>query len=164
MIAVSDAFKAAFFAQETERVIIVLVEITHDLLPENRYLSSDPTETLSNGERGTISNGVEYQFFPFLFTPPGQDGESLKYASFVIDNVSREIISDLRAIRVPLNVAIKLVLDSDPDTVEMHFRNLTLRDVKANSLVVEGQLIGKRFDTETYPSRRRDPYNFPGTF
>lgn len=164
MISVSDNFKAAFFGAQTDDVIITLVEITHESLEQDIFLSDDPTQVLSNGERGTISNAMEYQFFPFLFTSPGQDGESIKYASFVVDNISRELIGEIRAIRAPLNIRVKAVLASDPDLVERQFGNMQLRDIKANALVIEGQLIGVRFDTEPYPSRRRDPYNFPGTF
>lgn len=162
---VSSTLTEQIFAQDMDEVVITLIEITHDDLSEPIYVSSDPTETLSTGVKGTISNSIEYAQIPFQLTLQEQTDNLLARAKLSIDNINREIMLAIRqANNSPPNVTIKIVLASDPDTVEIEIPNLQLNNITGTAAVVEGELQPKILQGETFPRNTFNKSNFPGVF
>lgn len=153
------------FAQEMSEVVVALIEITHDDLSEPIRVSSDPTQTLTNGSKGTVHNGDEYVQFPFEVTLPEQSDNLITRAKLKIDNTSREILLAVRqAFNEPPQVSIKIVLASDPDTLEIEIGGLNLNNVKASAFSVEADLEPQILQSEKYPYNTFNQADFPGIF
>ena len=80
----SLTFRQTAYAQETGRVIIALITLTHASLVEPIRISTDPTEKLSTPlldiVYGTVSRGNQYIFLPIkLQIPSDTDEGSRKY-------------------------------------------------------------------------------------
>jgi hypothetical protein len=142
-------------AQETGEVWLVLLTIAHSTL-------ATPIRVVNNNEDIT-SRGNLYQAFPFEIVMPGQDPDSLPKAMLRFDNVDRTAIATVRSIDSAPTVTIEVILASQPDTVEISFPNLTLRNVKYDASVIEGELLFENLFSEpiTYSMT---PSRFPGLF
>lgn len=151
----SSTATASIHAQETGEVWLVLLTIAHSSL-------ATPIRVVNNNEDIT-SRGNIYQAFPFEIILPGQDPDSLPKAMLRFDNVDRTAISVIRGVEAPPNVTIEVILASQPDTVEVSFPNLTLRNVKYDATIIEGELFFENLYSEpiTY---QMTPSRFPGLF
>lgn len=162
---VSNVFKEAAYAQETEEVIIALLTITSENLTQPIRVASDPYEVLPiAGVRGVVSRGEEFIFLPFEIEMPRDDKTGIVSAKLVIENVSRDIVKVLRETRTAVDLKIEVVLSNDVDLVEETFDELRLYDVNYNALTIEGRLGMDYFEREPVPYGRFTPANFPGMF
>lgn len=159
----SDAYLEQAFQQESANPEIYLVSMTHPDFSEDIHVSSDATETLSSGHKGTISNGVEYTNFPFKLKLQEQNENLIPKASLEISNVSREIMDAIQRIQddVPV-VRVQMVLASDPDLVEIDIRNMRFNNIKGNAIVIEGELRPKAFNNGKYPKGTFNAAEWPG--
>ena len=157
---------AAITAQETDEVVVVLIELSHSTLADPIRVSSDNAELLPVAQvYGTLSNGTEYVFFPFEFTMPDQSEDSPPRASLVIDNIDRSIVQAVReASGEPIAVAVKVVIASDPDTVVVGEIEFALKNVQYNATTVSGDLSFATVLDEPYPEGMFGPSDFPGLF
>lgn len=148
------ALQSALDDYSTE-VWLVLLEATHADLP-------DPIRVVRNYE-DIESNGDTYVAFPFEIELPDQDAERPSQCKVTIDNVSREILTSLRSISSPADVAIRVVLASQPDTVEIEFTGLKLRNIQYDAGQITGELLFEDVATEPV-SKDMTPQWFPGLF
>lgn len=165
---VSDVFRQAAFAEETDEVVAVLLTLMHGGLTAPIRLSSDSTERLEEPVEevvyGTVSRGERYIYYPFAIELPSDRAEEAPLAKVTIDNVRREITQAIRSITTPPLVTIEVVLASQPDVVEAVFPQFDLVGVTYDSLAVEGKLTLDSLAGEPYPAGRYDPARFPGLF
>lgn len=153
----STAAKQAMFAQETGEVFLILLTIDH---PD----FTQPIRVVNDGH-SIPSRNNEYVAFPFNITLPDDLDESPPRAKLTIDNVSREIIQNIRlAGQSEITVKIEIVRHSDPDTVEVSFPRMLLRNVQADVMTVSGDLEVEDLVREPFPSGVFDPAGFPGLF
>lgn len=165
MSEVSQTFKQAAYAQETDEVFIALLTLTSDELTAPIYVASDPFELLPTANvRGVLSNGIEYVYLPFDISLPRDDATGTVSAKLQIENISQQIIGSVRSILKPVTVNIKIVLSNDVDFVEMEFDNFQLTNVGYNGYNIEGTLTLDYWGLEPFPSGRFVPSNFPGLF
>lgn len=157
---------AAITAQETDEVVVVLLELTHSTLSTPIRVSSDNAELLTSAQvYGTTSNSVEYVFFPFRFIMPDENEDSPPRASLVIDNIDRSIVQAVRnATGDPINVSVKVVLASDPDTLIVGEIVFALKNVHYDATSVSGDLSFAPVLDEPYPEGMFGPSDFPGLF
>lgn len=162
---VSNAFKAAVYAQETSEAFIILLTISHPNFTQNIYISSDPSELLpKNGVRGTISNGTEFLYVPFTLNMPQDDDTGVSRASLSIDNVSNQIIEYIREANSALSIKIEIVLASDPDTIEITLDDFKLERVTYDANTISAEISIEYFELEPFPSRDFTPTDFPGMY
>jgi hypothetical protein len=146
-------------------VAIYLVTISHANLAEDILLSSDPTEVLSSGVRGTISNSLEYVQLPFEIVFQEQTENLLARAVIRMDNISREIMQAVRlASGSAPSVKIQIVLASDPDTVEIEIDDLKMNNIRGSATIVEADLQPPILQGEKYPKNTINQADFPGVF
>lgn len=161
----TDSFREALYAPETDEVFTVLVEIDHADLSAPVRVASDWLEDLPiSGGKGVISNGTEYIAFPFEFILPDQNETGVSRAQLRIDNVSREIMISALSISTPASVNVKIVLSSDPDTVELELDGFKLKNLTADAFAIQGDLLLTTYDLEPFPSGRFTPSQFAGLF
>ena len=133
---------------------LVLLEIDHADL-------ATPIQVVNNTENIT-SNGTEYVAFPFEITLPDSKEKATPRAKLRIDNVSREIGEAIRTITSPPSVTIKIIRQSDHDTVEAEYSGMKLFHTYWDALSVEGTLEFEDLTREPYPARTFNPANYAG--
>lgn len=162
---VSDNFKKAVFAQETDIVFIVLLTISHPSFTEDVRLASDPNSLLPTAQvRGVVSRGQEYIYLPFSITLPVQDDSSISKANISIDNINRDIIAAVRGANSAVKVTIEIVLSTDLDTTEVSIDNFQLDTVTYDAFTVAGDISMEYYDLEPFPAGNFTPSLFPGMF
>lgn len=164
---ISDNFRRAAFAQETDVAVIILITLSSDDLPDAIRVCSAPVEAFSDlGDNvyGVTSNGNRYLFLPFEIELPQDDKTGAVTAKLTIDNVSREIVSYARSVKSAMNVSIQCVLSNALDDVELEYNDFKLTNVSYNAFTVQGDLSIDYLGLEPFPCGRFTPSGFPGLF
>ncbi len=151
---VSPAYKAAFYAPETDEVTLFLVTLEHAALTETVYVVGDPQPLTHLGQL--------YRPAGFgLQLPEETDGPAL--AQVVLENISRDLVAALRLAEGAPRVSIKEVLASDPDVVEDEWPDFDLIDATYDAAQIVGSLA--------YPDLAQMPFGgqflpsqWPGLF
>ena len=142
--------------QETNEVFIILLEIDHSSLSEPVRLTSNNVDTVH------LTN--TYVACPFSIDLPADQENQISEVRLIIENVSRQLIPLIRTVSTPPTINVKIVLASDPDTIEASFLGYTLADINYNALAVQGRFSKENFLAEPYPSRLVLPSTFAGAF
>ena len=150
---ITDDLKAEAWAPESD-LPLVLLTITHEALGE-------PLRLVNNRENIT-SNGQTYIAFPFEITLPDSNEDAPPRAMVRIDNVSREIGQAIRLMTSAAAVAIAVVRQEDPDTVEMEFTGMRNGGVQYDAMKVEFDLVFEDLAREPFPALTFSPAEFPG--
>lgn len=145
---------AALVAEETDEVFLILVKIDHADLDQ-------PIRVVNNIEE-IVSGGETYVGLPFEVELP-DEGDRPGEARLSVDNVDRRIVEAIRTISTPPSVTIKVVLASQPDTIEYQLDGLTMRDVSYDAATVQGYLRYEDLSSENVADMIV-PSRFPGLF
>ena len=158
-------FRAAAYAEENDKIPIVLLTIDHPTLIGPIRLSSDPTTFLTDAPVwATVSRGNNYFFVPFSIVIPDDKEQAPPQAKISLDNIDRSIIPLLRSTDTPATVTIEIVLSSAPDTVEIEFPTMDLVAADYDASTVTLTLSIDALMSEPYPAHSFDPAGFPALF
>ena len=133
----------------------MLLQTTHPNLPE-------AIRVVNNNENVT-SGGNVYIAYPFEIELPGEDSDQPPLARLRIDNVDRLLVATVREIATPPQITIRVVLASQPDTIEMEFQGLTMRNVTYDAATISGELVFEQILVEPVATVMT-PSKFPGAF
>lgn len=156
MRSMSAAAKAAIFSQETDKVFLPLLEISHPTL-------EDPLRFVNNTENVT-SNGDEYIAFHFDVDLPGEQDDQLPRVTLTIDNIDRAITQTIRSLTTPPTIRLWICLADTPDTIEAGPFEFELAAAEGNALTVSGELAYEPILNQRFPSGIFNPGNCPGLF
>lgn len=155
----STAALESAMAENTDEVWLVLLTIKHPNILDNGgelYFVNNMEDIVTAGPKTFIA-------FPFQIDLPGEDQDQPTVGRLRIDNVDRQIVSTLRALSTPPTVDIEVVLASQPDTVEVGFYDMTMRNATFDPLYVEGTLTFESIYVEPI-TLEMTPARFPGLF
>lgn len=125
------------------------------------YIKSEGSSGLRSADVATLNN---YLAFPYRLDWPSDEEGAPPRARLTIDNVSRDIGDALQSISSPPSIEIKLVRYLWPDITETTLPVFNLRDVKVDSLIVQGNLVLDDDTAEPFPADTFVPSNAPGVF
>ena len=161
-------FLAQANAQESGVVVVLLMTITHPDWVAPVRLSTDPTqritETSSDVIYGTQSRGNDYLFLPAQITLPSQTEEAPPQMRISIDNVSRDLVAEIRALSSPPAFQVELVTADDPDTVLAMWPEFLMANIQYNATTINADLVIETLQAEPYPAGTFTPAEFPGVF
>lgn len=146
----------ASLAQQTSEVYLILLQIDHVSL-------GTPLRFVNNNENIT-SNSNEYTAFPFEAVMPDDQDSKEPTAEIRIDNVSRQLIDEIRSIQTPPTITLSVILASSPDTVEWGPLEFLTRGVFYDAGRIVIRLSYSVFAREPFPYIAFDQSNFPGMF
>ena len=154
---VSATMEAAVYAQQTDEVFHILLEIAHaDMSATLRFV---------NNTADVTSNSDVYTAFPFTIDFPPADGEDrLPSVQLVIDNIDRSIIAELRDLDSAPTIDVSVVLASDPDTVECGPLSFSLKSIDYDAQVITAELGFEDILNEPFPAGTFTPTDFAGLF
>jgi len=170
MTTVSLNFKEAAFSQETDRVPIALITLSHSDLTDDIRISTDPTQELieytTDTEKvyGTVSNGKTYIFLPVRIKLPDSTDEGPSEMRLEIDNIHRSYMETIRSISTPATCQVDLVMDNALDTIDASWPEFKLVNITYDATTIIGTLKLETLETEPYPAGRFVPSYFPGLF
>jgi hypothetical protein len=146
---------AQMFGQVSDDPFLMFVTISHEDID---------TIYLVNNTVDQVSRGNTYVAFPMKITLPADDGETTREVSIEFDNVSLELIDELRSITSPVDVKIEMILASDPDTVQLSIEELKLRNINYNKQRISAKLYMDSFLNVELDSEKYTPSLYPGLF
>lgn len=152
---ISPALLAQFYNQVSDDPFLMFVTLSHPDITSIYLVNNTVNQT---------SRGQEYQAFPMEITLPTDDGESQREVQIDFDNVSLELIDELRSITTPMDVKIEMILASDPDTVQLSLEELKLRSVTYDKQKISAKLYMDSFLNVELTSEKYTPTNYPGLF
>lgn len=151
-----EAFRAAY-SRESSDTFLELITITHPDIEDVIRVALDTQAVTSNGE--------EYAAFPFTVELMDQVPDQLPMAKLDISNVDLRVGQAVRMILPKPNVEYRLVLRSQPDTVEMGpIPFLAPTAVYDKNTVSVTLAIDLRLLTEPHPFLTVNPQTCPGAF
>lgn len=150
---VSADLKSEAWLPESDLPLILLT-LDHDDLVEPLRVVNNKSDITSNGE--------VYTAFPFEIELPSDLEDAPPNARLRIDNVSREIGQTIRSISTPPSLTVQVVRGDAPDTVELEFSGMVLRNVRYDALTVQGDLEFEDLTREPFPAITFSPADFPG--
>lgn len=152
----SNTAKDALYASETSEGLIALLTIIPD---------QGDTARLSDDQVDTTHDGQIYEAVPFILTLPDSTEDRPPVGRIEISNVSRKL---MEAIRAPASTApvaeIRVVLLSDPESLEIGPLEFEIRDVRWDSGTVTADLVVEPILKRAVPHLRFTPGQFPGLF
>jgi hypothetical protein len=163
-------FRAAAFAQETGRIPIALITLSHPSLEDDIRISTDPTQRIEEFTTdldvvyGTISNGLTYLFLPVRIKLPDETDDGPGDMTLEIDNIHRAYIEAIRSVFTPITCQVDIVMDNALDTIDASWPEFNLTQIKYNDTLITGTLTIETLVTEPYPAHSFVPSYFPGVF
>lgn len=143
-------------AAETDEVYLVLLEIDHaDLGSPLRFVNNNVDIT---------SNGDLYTGFPFEAILPDDAEDKEPTAEIRIDNVSRELMDEVRSLTSPPTMTLSVILESSPNTIEWGPLEFDTRGVTYDAQAIRFRLAYSTFIREPFPYIAFDSTNFAGLF
>jgi hypothetical protein len=150
----SSELKRQLFSQEADDPFLTLVTLTHTTF----------TARLVNNTKDIVSNGFTFSAFPMRIRLPVDDGESARDFTLEFDNVSLELIQNLRSVTTPIGVKLELILASMPNTVQLSYEDLQIRSVGYDAKKISAKVVLDNFLAVAMTSEKYNPSNFPGLF
>lgn len=143
------------FDQSSDDPFLTLLTLSH---------ASFSTLYFVNNTEAIVSRGTTYEPFPMKIALPTDDGESLREVVCEFDNVSLELIEELRSVTDFIDVKLEMILASKPDIVEIEIGELKLKNINYNKKTIQGRLFMDDFLNTGMTSERYLPSSFPGIF
>ena len=136
-----------------------LMTITDFSAPANPVI-----QLFVNNNVNIISRSKTYIAFAFEVNMFIDDGDRIPTMGLTVDNVTRELIDEIRLITTPLQVDLELVAASNPDLVEISVPRMTLRDISYAGTALTGTLMLDDVLNQRFPAERVDPQQYAGLF
>lgn len=152
----SPELLAQLYGQDSSDPFLMLLTLTHPSFPAPFRLVNNTTDVVSRGNTFTA--------YPFNFTLPVDDGETLREVSLTMDNISQEIITELRQISSPISILIEMVVASAPDTVQIELAGLEMKNIQYTATRINAKVFMDDFLSTELTSEKYTPSTFPGIF
>jgi hypothetical protein len=162
---VSATARAAMYAQETEEVFVLLLEIETSGEPIRVALDSENLDsTLTVDGTDTYSTAVTFAGGFFGIELPEEAGENISSVRINVDNVDRVIVAAIRNANTQPECRLWVVLRSSPNVVEAGPYYMTLESAQYDAMTVTGELVFEDVTNRRYPAHEYTPINTPGLF
>ena len=147
---------AAILAPETSEAFVHIISIT----PPGVFFTDN---SVAVTQFAGLPEEQIYNPMPFNFVAPYNQEGQLTEARLVIDNVSRQLIDDIRNLSAPLNIDVSVIAVSAPDDVVASYPNAQLRNVSYDQLSISGSLVLENLQAENF-SQLMTGKDYPALF
>tara|TARA_Y100000815_G_scaffold275364_1_gene313089 strand:+ start:2261 stop:2731 length:471 start_codon:yes stop_codon:yes gene_type:complete len=152
----SDRLLAATYAQDSAEVFVPIVKLTHVQWADSVRWVRD-TVALSHA-------GETYKPFPFDLALPEDKDEGFPVLRFTAQNVTREIIRQMRKVRNEVLGEVSWVLAATPDVVEMGPFEVQITGIEYDALTINGVMTIEPILEEQFGFLEMTPSVCPGLF
>jgi len=151
----TSTFLAALMAGQTSEIYHTIIVISGGGVTTRRYV---------NNYEDVVHGGNTYTAVAFDARPPDDVEDRIPDVNIVFDNVDRAIIADIRSATGAPDITMSIVLQSDPNVVEVGPFSFKIRSVDYNALTISGTLKYEDILNESFPPLSYTPLTFPGLF
>lgn len=152
----SPELLSQLLSQESSDPFLTLLTLSHPTFVT-------PLRFVNNVDN-IVSRGNTFNAFPMRITLPMDDGESTREVSVEFDNISLEIVDEIRSVTTPIEVNLELILASIPNAVQYAISELKIGQIDYNSRTVRARLYMDNFLSASLTSESYTPTTFPGIF
>lgn len=154
----SPQLLAQLYAQESSDPFLTLITLSHPSFPQDLRLV--------NNQENIVSNGNTFQAFPVRIQLPVDDGETVKEVLIEFDNVSLELIDEIRSVSSSERIGVKLemILASLPNDIQISLEDLYILNITYNATIIQARIGLDDFLSTELTSEVYSPSNFPGIF
>jgi hypothetical protein len=152
----TPALLSQLYSQESNDPFLTLITLNHS--------SFSAPIRLVNNSVDIISRTNTFTAFPVRITLPADDGETAREVSIEFDNVSRELINEIRQVTDSIDVTLEMVLASIPDEVQIELAELKIYSISYNKTTINAKLAFDTFLNIEMDAEKYTPTNFPGLF
>jgi hypothetical protein len=152
---VTSTFWEALSFSATDEDFVVLATISHPNLGEPIRVCSDTVDL--------VSNGNTFIGFPFEFTLPS-DNDGPPKGKLRIQNVDRRIGEVVLTLDTAVDLQLDVVLRSEPDTLQVSYKTLKMRNITGDALAIEGEISVRDYTALPWPKTRSTKGLLPGLF
>ena len=135
---------------------LTLVTLSHSSFSSDILLVNNPEDIVSRGDT--------YIGFPMKIGFPADDGESAREFTIQFDNVSLELIDEIRSVTDSIGVKLELIFANFPDDVQISQEDLKIQSINYNSRVITARIVLDNFLNTEVTSERYSPGLYPGVF
>ena len=153
---ISTRLRTAIYAQESPEILTTILRLSHPAWEA-------PVCLISNGEPLT-HGGETYHPFPFTLTLPESEEGVLPVLKWEAQNVTRELIPQLRSITGEIYARVAWVLTSTPDVVERGPFEVQIYGVDYDALRISGTMTLEPVLEEQFGWLTMAPGNTPALF
>jgi hypothetical protein len=153
--ALSSNFKSAVFAQRTNEYFLFLLVISGTGISTSR---------LANNYSNVTSGGNTYTACPFYVVLPNDEEGGLPRVQIIMENVSTDLIDEIRGIAAAPDITLSIVLGSDPNVIEWGPYSFKLRNVTYDKHIIRGDLRLYDLLNEPYPGESLTAITAPGAY
>ena len=151
----TTTLREQLYAAESGDPLLILVTIEHDDLARTYRFVDDVAEIASGSDT--------YRPKPMQVTLP-DERDRVPSGRLIVDSVDPAFGADLLSIDSPATVRVRLVLASDPDTVEEDYGDMELSDVVVTRTSVRARISLPDLAREPFPTGSFTPSHFPDIF
>ena len=151
----TNTFLAALNQGQTSEIYHTLIVLSGGGITTRRYV---------NNYEDVTSGGDTYTAAAFDARLPDDVEDRIPDVNIVIDNVDRVLMEDIRSATSAPDITLSVVLQSDPNTVEVGPFSFKIRAVDYNALAISGTLKYEDILNEAFPKVSYTPLTFPGLF
>lgn len=152
----SQKLVQAVMQPNTGEVFLLLVTFGHSSF-------TNPIRLVNNTESIT-SRGNLYTAFPIEIVLPPDDGDTLPTVQITCQNVSLELIDEVRSVQGPMSVTIEMIMASSPDFVEASIGDLRVAQAQYDKNTMQLTATVDDLLNASFPKEKYQPGNFPGLF
>jgi hypothetical protein len=152
---VTADFLDALVFQAADEDFTVLATISHPTISEPIRLVCDTVDI--------VSNGNTFIGFPFEFTLPS-DNEAPPRGRIRIQNVDKRLGQVILSLETAVNLQLDVILRSDPDTLQVSYKRLKIRNITGDAVAIEGEIGVQDYTTLQWPRSRAIKSVLPGLF
>lgn len=152
----SNNLLSEMFSQTSSDPFLMLVTMSHESFASTLYLVNNIEDVTSNGQ--------VYTAFPMKVVLPTDDGTSVREVKLQMDNVSLELIDEIRSVITPIDVKVEMILASTPDTIEMDLGELRIKNITYDGKGISASLYLDDFLNTELPSEKYTPEIYVGIY
>jgi len=119
---------------------------------------------LVNNTESVTSRGQLYNAVAVAIVLPAEDGKREPFATIEIDNVTTDLVDELRAITEPMDAELEMIFTEYPDEVEYSLTGLSVGSATIAAERITLKLLYQDILNQIFPGYTYNPQEFAGIF
>jgi hypothetical protein len=149
-------FLEAAYGNETDEVLLSLMTFRHpDWVEDVRIVANREAVT---------HDGKIFEPLAFEISLPDEEAEGIPVLRWQADNVSGDILAELRKVTGRITGELVLVLASSPSVAEVPAMQMELYEIEYDALTISGTLTVEPILDDQFGWRSFNPANAPALF
>ncbi len=160
-------FREQLTLQESDEVVIMLLELKHPDTTQVLRYSGDNTQLLDTDPElvwGTISQGQTWVYKPLSLRLPTDVADRPPRMQLIVENVTGDMVAFCASMIQRGTCGLNIITASEPNYIQIPFPIMDLRGFTRNADVITFEIGLDAAEDEPMPGGLFTPAGFPGLF